>query len=73
MAYLWGQVVMSVLVILFGASYAIRYLVETAKSTDGRPGYIVVWLLSIMAYVGWRLLFRTSVEELRKERKRGHK
>lgn len=73
MAYLWWQVIFSVCVILFGASYAIRCLVETLKSNDGRPGYIFVWLFSIMAYVGWRLMFRASIEELRDERKRGRK
>ena len=73
MIYLWGQVIFSVCVILFGAGYAIRCLVETLRSTDGRPGYIFVWLFSIMAYVGWRLMFRASIEELREERKRGCK
>lgn len=70
MAYLWAQVIFSAFVILFGASYAIRCLVETIKSADSRPGYIFVWLFSIIAYVGWRLMFRTSVDELREERRR---
>lgn len=70
MAYLWWQVVMSVLMILFGASYAIRCLVETLKSTDGRPGYFCVWLFSIMAYVGWRLMLKPSVDEIRSARKK---
>ena len=72
-AYLWGQIALSVCMILFGTGYAIRCLVETLQSTDGRPGYIFVGLFSIMAYAGWRLMFRASVEELREERKRGSK
>ena len=70
MAYLWWQVIFSGCMIIFGISYAIRCLIETYNSTDGRPGYIFVWLFSIMAYVGWRLMFRASVDELREERRR---
>lgn len=70
MAYLWWQVIFSVCVILFGASYAIRCLIETYKSVDGRPGFFVVWLFSIIAYVGWHFLFRASIDELREERRR---
>lgn len=68
MAYLWAQIVASVIMILFGVSYAIRCLIETINSDDSRPGFIFVWLFSIMAYVGWKLLFKASVEELRAER-----
>lgn len=73
LTYLWGQVILSACMTLFGAGYAIRCLIETIQSTDGRPGYILVWLFSIMAYVGWRFMFRASVDELRKERNGGRK
>ncbi len=70
MAYLWWQVIFSVCVIIFGISYSIRCLIETYNSADGRPGFFVAWLFSIIAYVGWRLMFRASVDELREERRR---
>lgn len=73
MAYLWGQVVFSVCVILFAVGYAVRCLVETLQNADGRPGYIFACLFSIMAYAGWRLMLRASIEELHEERKRGRK
>lgn len=69
LAYLLAQVLFSVSVILFGTSYAIRCLIETIRSADSRPGYIIVWLFSIIAYVGWRLMFRASVEEFREGRR----
>lgn len=70
MIFLWAQVIFSVFVILFGASYSIRCLIETFQSEDNRPGYIYAWLFSIIAYVGWRLMFKASVEELKEERNR---
>lgn len=68
MAYLRAQIVASVILILFGVSYAIRCLIETINSDDSRPGFIFVWLFSIIAYVGWKLMFKASVDELRAER-----
>ena len=68
MAYLWAQIVASVIMILFGVSCAIRCLIETINSDDSRPGFIFVWLFSIIAYVGWKLMFKASVDELKAER-----
>lgn len=70
MIFYWAQVIVSVLMMLFGISYAIRCLIETIKSDDSRPGYVFVWLFSIMAYVGWKLMLKPSVDELRSARKK---
>lgn len=61
-AYLYAQVIFSWMVIIFGISYAIRCICE---KTDA----IYVILFSAMAYVGYSLLLRASMQELREARK----
>lgn len=61
-AYLWAQVIFSCCVILFGVSYAIRCMIQ---QTD----FIFVALFGAMAYVGYKLMLRASLEELREARK----
>lgn len=61
MIYLWAQVVFSVCVILFGVSYAVRCAVEGCD-------FIFVFLFGCIAYVGYRLMYRTSIDELREAR-----
>ncbi len=57
-AYLVSQVVFSILVMLFGASYGIRCLVADQ--------IFCAVCFAIIGYVsGYRLLFRASVKELR--------
>lgn len=64
MLFLWWQLFISIGVILFGATYAIRCIVE-------KSGDVYVFLFVFMAYVpGYRLLFRASVKELREARAR---
>lgn len=63
MIYLWAQVIFSVCVILFGVSYAIRCAVE-------RCDVIFVIFFGGIAYVGYRLLFRASIDELHEARAR---
>lgn len=62
-AYMYGQVIVSCMVILFGVSYAIRCAVE-------HSGFIFVFLFGCMAYVGYKLMLRTSLQELREHKNR---
>ena len=66
----WAQVIASVLMMLFGLSYAIWCLIRAITSTDNHPGYALVWTFSIMAYVGWKLMLKPSVAELHAAQKR---
>ena len=66
--YLRAQVIFSVIIILFGISYAIRCLIDTITSDKGAAGYVVVVLFSLIAFVGCRLMYRESIKELREER-----
>lgn len=62
MIYLWAQVVFSVCVILFGITYAVRCIIE-------KSGDVFVFLFACIAFVGYRLMYRTSIDELREFRK----
>ncbi len=66
--YLRAQVIASVIVILFGVSYSVRCLIDTIINGKGAPGYIISVLFSLIAVVGWRLMYRSSIKELRAER-----
>lgn len=61
MAYIYAQIVFAVLTILFGISYSIRCI---AEGTDIFP----VILFAAIAVVGYRFMYRASMEELKKER-----
>lgn len=64
MAYYWAQLIFSICVILFGAIYAIRCMIQ-------RTDAIFPFLFGIMSYVaGYKLLFRASVKDLIEARKR---
>lgn len=62
MIYLWAQVVFSVCVILFGITYAVRCIIE-------KSGDVFVFLFACIAFVGYRLMYRASIDELREFRK----
>ncbi len=64
--YLWAQVVMSVLVILFGVSYAVRCFIENS-------GGVFVFLFMCIAINGYALMYRASIKELREFRARNRK
>lgn len=61
-AYLIAQVVFSWCIIAFGAIYAIRCALQRADA-------IYVFLFGCIAYVGYKLMLRASLEELREARK----
>lgn len=61
MAYLYAQVIFAVFVILFGVSYSIRCLVE------GSDIFYVICFAAI-GFVGYKFLYRASIEELKEER-----
>lgn len=61
-AYLIAQVVFSWCVIIFGAAYAVRCMIE-------RTDAIFVFCFAAIAYVGYKLMLRASLEELREARK----
>lgn len=58
---LWAQVVFSVCVILFGITYAVRCIID-------KSGDVYVFLFACMAFVGYRLMYRASIDELREAR-----
>lgn len=64
--YLWAQVVFSVCVILFGITYAVRCIIE-------KSGDVFVFLFACMAFVGYRLMYRASIDELREFRIKNRK
>lgn len=66
MIYLWAQVVFSVLVILFGVSYAVRCFIENS-------GGVYVFLFVCLAINGYALLYRASIKELREAREKYRK
>lgn len=68
LVYLWAQVIFSVIVILFGLSYAIRCLITTVTTDKGASGYVTVALFSLIAFAGWRLMYRASIKELQEIR-----
>ena len=59
--YLWAQIIFAVCVIIFGASYSIRCIVQ-------HSGGVYVFLFGCIAFVGYKFLFRSSVAELREHR-----
>lgn len=61
-AYLIAQVVFSWCIIVFGVTYAIRCAIE-------RTDAIFVILFGCIAYVGYNLMLRASLQELREARK----
>lgn len=61
-AYLIAQVVISWCVITFGVTYAARCAIE-------RTDAIFVILFGCIAYVGYKLMLRASLQELREARK----
>ena len=61
-AYLYAQVIFSVMTIIFGVSYALRCMFE-------RTDVIFVACFGAIAYVGYKLMLRASLEELREARK----
>lgn len=66
MIYLWAQVVFSVCVILFGITYAVRCIIE-------KSGDVFVFLFACIAFVGYRLMYRASIDELREFRIKNRK
>lgn len=61
-AYLIAQVVFSWCFIAFGVIYAIRCAIE-------RTDAIYVFLFGCIAYVGYKLMLRASLQKLREARK----
>lgn len=61
MMYLYGQVIMSVCMIIFGIVYAVRCAIA---GCDG----IIVLLFGCIAVVGYKLMYQPSIQELRDER-----
>lgn len=59
MIYLWAQVIVSLYVVLAGAAYAIRCIIE-------RCDIIIVALFAAIAYVGYKFMLANSLAELRK-------
>lgn len=62
MIYLWAQVLVSLCVMLAGAAYAIRCIIEQCD-------VIFVALFAAIAYVGYKFMLVNSLAELRKARK----
>lgn len=61
-AFLIAQIVVSVLMIVFGVGYAIRCAVM-------QSGAAFVFLFGCIAYVGYKLMFCSALKEYREARK----